>query len=164
MKPVRICFVCLGNICRSPTADAVMRHLVREAGLDAVITVDSAGTGDWHVGRPRDPRSGAVGARRGIPLSGVARQFSRADFERFDLVVAMDHANQRDLLRMAAGPDDAAKVVLLRAFEPGVVMDTIAPGVPDPYQGGPEGFEEVFDICLRACAGMLAHLRCPPGA
>lgn len=152
--PVRICFVCLGNICRSPTAEAVMRHLVKKAGLEARIEIESAGTGDWHVGEPPDERSAAVGARRGIALEGRAQQFTRRDFDRFDHVIAMDSSNLRNLERMA--PDDAAraKVRLLRSFEPGAKeLD-----VPDPYYGGVRGFENVFDIVERACAGLLEHL------
>lgn len=155
-RPIAISFVCMGNICRSPTAEAVMRHLVREAGLGQLVTVDSAGTGAWHVGEARDRRSRAVASRRGMPINGEARQFSRADFERFDLVVALDQDNQRDLQRLAPNPEARAKIHLLRSFEPGA-----APGseVPDPYYGGPEGFERVFDICLDACRGLLEHLR-----
>jgi protein-tyrosine phosphatase len=158
---VRICFVCLGNICRSPTAEAVMRHLVEEAGLDERIAIESAGTGDWHVGGARDRRSRAVGAARGIPLEGEAQQFTRADFERFDHVLAMDRANRDELLRLARDGRDRAKVRLLRSFEPGAPPDA---EVPDPYYGGPRGFEEVFDICERACRGLLAHLKREHGA
>jgi protein-tyrosine phosphatase len=158
---VRICFVCLGNICRSPTAEAVMRHLVEEAGLDGRIAIESAGTGDWHVGGARDRRSRAVGAARGIPLEGQAQQFTRADFERFDHVLAMDRANRDELLRLAGDGRDRAKVRLLRSFEPSAPPDA---EVPDPYYGGPRGFEEVFDICERACRGLLAHLKRDHGA
>jgi protein-tyrosine phosphatase len=152
---VRICFVCLGNICRSPTAEAVTRHLVKEAGAGDRIAVDSAGTGDWHVGGPRDRRSRAVGAARGIPLEGEARQFTRADFDRYQLVLAMDRSNRDELLRLARDDRDRAKVRLLRSFDPSAPPDA---EVPDPYYGGPGGFEEVFDICERACRGLLAHL------
>ena len=158
---VRICFVCLGNICRSPTAEAVMRHLVKQEGLAQRIEIDSAGTGDWHVGDPPDRRARAVGAARGIPLGGTARQFTAADFARYDHVIAMDGSNRDELLRMAAGPADRAKVRLLRSFDP-----SAPPGadVPDPYYGGPRGFDEVFDICERACRGLLEHLQRAHGA
>jgi protein-tyrosine phosphatase len=152
---VRICFVCLGNICRSPTAEAVMRHLVKQAGLEKKIAVDSAGTGDWHVGGARDKRSHAVGVARGIPLSGLARQFVAADFDDYDHVLAMDRSNRDELVRMARHATDRAKVALLRSFDPGAPPDA---EVPDPYYGGPRGFEEVFDICERACRGLLAQL------
>lgn len=160
MGVVRICFVCLGNICRSPTAEAVMRHLVTAEGLTEQIVVESAGTGDWHVGHPRDKRSRAAGDARGIPLTGVARQFVPGDFDRYTHVIAMDRANRDELLKMARGPQDRAKVALLRSF------DATAPAeaeVPDPYYGGAKGFDEVFDICDRACRGLLAQLRCEAG-
>jgi len=155
-KPIAVSFVCMGNICRSPTAEAVMRHLVKEAGLAHAIAVDSAGTGDWHVGEERDRRSRAVAARRGMPITGVARQFEPEDFARFDLVLALDEENLRDLRRMAASEEARAKIRMLREFD-----EDAPPGaeVPDPYYGGPEGFERVFDICLSACRGLLEHLR-----
>jgi protein-tyrosine phosphatase len=156
MGAVRICFVCLGNICRSPTAEAVMRHLVTAEGLDERIVVESAGTGDWHVGHPRDKRSRAVGEARGIPLSGVARQFVAADFDRYTHVIAMDRANRDELLKMARGPQDRGKVALLRAFDATAPADA---EVPDPYYGGARGFDDVFDICDRACRGLLAQLK-----
>jgi protein-tyrosine phosphatase len=158
---VRICFVCLGNICRSPTAEAVMRHLVAQEGLGERIQIDSAGTGDWHVGDPPDRRASAVGAKRGIPLSGTARQFTPADFARYDHVLAMDRSNRDELLKMAATPADRAKVRLLRSFDASAPPDA---DVPDPYYGGPRGFDEVFDICERACRGLLDHLRAAHGA
>ncbi|HVV52745.1 MAG TPA: low molecular weight protein-tyrosine-phosphatase, partial [Polyangia bacterium] len=144
------------NICRSPTAEAVMRHLVKQAGLERQIAIDSAGTGDWHVGDARDKRSRAVGETRGIPLSGVARQFVPADFDDYDHVLAMDRANRTELLRLARDDRDRAKVALLRSFDPEAPPDA---EVPDPYYGGPGGFDEVFDICERACRGLLAKLR-----
>jgi len=158
---VRICFVCLGNICRSPTAEAVMRHLVAQEGLSDRIQIDSAGTGDWHVGAPRDKRSRAVGQARGIPLTGTARQFTEDDFEQYDHVLAMDRSNRDDLLRMAPDLAARAKVRLLRSFDPGAPPDA---EVPDPYYGGPRGFDDVFDICERACRGLLDHLRTAHGA
>jgi protein-tyrosine phosphatase len=158
---VWICFVCLGNICRSPTAEAVMRHLVAEAGLGDRIRVDSAGTGDWHIGEPRDRRSQAVGRKRGIPLSGAARQFVAGDFDAYDHVIAMDKSNRAELLRMARNDADRAKVRLLRSFDPTAPADA---DVPDPYYGGPSGFDDVFDICERACRGLIEHLKRAHGA
>ena len=153
---VALSFVCAGNICRSPTAETVMRHLVKEAGLAHAIAVDSAGTGSWHVGEERDRRTRAVAARRGMPMSGEARQFSPGDFARFDLILALDDDNLRDLRRLAPGDEARAKIHLLREFD-----KDAPPGaeVPDPYYGGPEGFERVFDICLAACRGLLEHAR-----
>jgi protein-tyrosine phosphatase len=152
---IRICFVCLGNICRSPTAEAVMRALVAARGLEDRVSIESAGTGDWHVGHQRDKRSRAVGQARGTPLDGHARQFIARDFDRYDMVIAMDRSNRDELLRMAPDPEARAKVSMLRAFEPGAPPDA---DVPDPYYGGPRGFEEVFDICEAACRGLLGHL------
>jgi protein-tyrosine phosphatase len=153
---VRVCFVCLGNICRSPTAEAVMRHVVKQEGLEGSIAISSAGTGDWHVGGPRDQRSQAVGAARGIPLTGRARQFTSASFDGCDYALAMDRANRDELLRLARTDADRAKVRLLRSFDPEAPPDA---EVPDPYYGGPRGFEEVFDLCAAACRGLIAHLR-----
>jgi protein-tyrosine phosphatase len=158
---VRICFVCLGNICRSPTAEAVMRHLVDQEGLSERIAVESAGTGDWHVGDPPDRRAQAVGAARGIPLSGAARQFTAVDFARYEHVIAMDRSNRDDLLRMAATPAERAKVRLLRSFDASAPPEA---DVPDPYYGGARGFDEVFEICERACRGLLEHLQREHGA
>jgi protein-tyrosine phosphatase len=155
---VRISFVCLGNICRSPTAEAVMRHMVAAAGLQEAIAIDSAGTGDWHVGEPRDKRSAAVGQRRGMPLSGRARNFVAADFARFDHVLAMDRQNFENLRKLAPDAEARAKVALLRSFDPTVAASG-DDEVPDPYYGGPEGFDHVFDVCVAACTGLLAHLR-----
>jgi protein-tyrosine phosphatase len=152
----RLAFVCLGNICRSPTAEAIMRHIVKQEGLDGLVAIESAGTGDWHVGHPRDPRSSDVGKKRGIPLTGVARQFVPVDFARFDLVLAMDRRNRDDLLAMAPDAASRVKVHLLRDFDPAAGPDA---DVPDPYYGGPEGFDRVFEICEAACRGLLAHVR-----
>jgi protein-tyrosine phosphatase len=153
---VRVCFVCLGNICRSPTAEAVMKHLVRKAKLDRAIQIESAGTGDWHVGEPRDRRSQATGAARGVPLSGRAQHFTAAEFDRFDHVVAMDRSNLDNLLQMAPNDAARAKLSLLRSFDEKAPPDA---DVPDPYYGGARGFEQVFDICEAACAGLLSWLR-----
>jgi protein-tyrosine phosphatase len=153
---VRVCFVCLGNICRSPTAEGVMRAAVARAGLTDRVTLDSAGTGGWHVGELPDPRTRAAALRRGITLDHRARQFRRDDFARFDLVVAMDVTNRRALLAMA--PDEAAraKVVLLRSYDTAAAPDA---EVPDPYYGEHDGFEAVLDICEAACAGLLEDVR-----
>ena len=133
-----------------------MRHLVAAEGLDGEISIESAGTGDWHVGNARDHRSRAVGEARGIPLSGTAQQFTAADFARYDHVIAMDGSNRDELRRMARTPADRDKIRLLRSYDPSAPPDA---DVPDPYYGGPSGFEEVFDICERACKGLLAALR-----
>lgn len=154
---MRVLFVCLGNICRSPTAEAVMRGMVRDAGLEDRIVIDSAGTGSWHVGNPPDARSTAAAQRRGIVMEGAARTVAPADFDDWDLLVAMDRENQRELLRRA--PDDAAraKVKLLREYDPASV-ERGELEVPDPYYGGENGFDEVLDIVEAGCRGLLAEL------
>lgn len=150
---MRVLFVCLGNICRSPTAEAVMRGLVADAGLDGEIEVESAGTGDWHVGHPPDERSVAAASERGVELTGTARQVARGDFDEFDLVIAMDRANRDDLLRMARDESDRAKVRMLREFGDGEEAD-----VPDPYYGGDDGFAEVVEIVERNCKALLREI------
>jgi protein-tyrosine phosphatase len=154
---VRVCFVCLGNICRSPTAEAVMRHRVAEAGLSGAIQVESAGTGSWHVGDPPDARAAEEARVRGLVMDGRAQQFRAADFARFDLVLAMDEENAAHLRRIAPDADAAAKVRLLREFDPDAAGDDLS--VPDPYYGGPEGFSTVFGLVDAACRGLVEHLR-----
>jgi protein-tyrosine phosphatase len=152
----RLCFVCLGNICRSPTAEGLMAHLVEQAGLADRFEIDSAGTAAYHVGERPDRRTIATAKLHGVQLPSRARQFKREDFARFDLVLAMDTNNRDDLLRLAPSAEARAKVLLLRDFEPDAGPDA---SVPDPYYGEQEGFEEVFAICQRACTGLLATLR-----
>jgi len=156
---MRILFVCLGNICRSPTAEAVMRSLVTEAGLADEIEVESAGTGNWHAGEPPDPRATETAAERGVELVGSARQIDAADFENFDLLIAMDRANHAELLRMAPNADARDRVGLLREFDPEAPDADPAPGVPDPYFGGGDGFAEVIEIVDRCCASLLDSIR-----
>ncbi|MGB2712313.1 MAG: low molecular weight protein-tyrosine-phosphatase [Conexibacter sp.] len=154
----RLLFVCLGNICRSPTAEAMMAALVAEAGLAQQIELDSAGTGGWHVGSPPDERASAAAARRGIAMRGAARQVRAEDFERFDLLLAMDAENLRALRTLAPHAGAAAKVRLLREFDP-ASAGAASLDVPDPYYGGPDGFDRVLDLVEAACAGLLAELR-----
>jgi protein-tyrosine phosphatase len=151
---MRVLFVCLGNICRSPTAEGVMRHLVREQGLEDAVELDSAGTGSWHVGHPPDERSAGAARERGIEIDGRARQVDAADFEAFDLILAMDRSNHEELHALAPDADARERVRLLREYDP----EAVAAGdleVPDPYYGGPDGFEEVLDLVTRACEGLL---------
>jgi len=133
-----------------------MRRLLEEEQLTTEVEIDSAGTGDWHVGEPPDHRARAAGQRRGIALEGRARRVVAKDFEFFDYVVAMDRSNLNDLLRLA--PDDAgqAKVVLFRNYDPDSPRDA---DVPDPYYGEGDGFEAVIDVCEAACWGLLQHIR-----
>jgi protein-tyrosine phosphatase len=155
---VRLLFVCLGNICRSPTAEAVMRDLLRAEGLEDAVEVGSAGTGGWHVGEPPDARAVATAAARGVVIEGVGRQVAAADFDRADLLLAMDGANRDALLAVAPGPPERAKVRLLRSFDPEAVRAGEL-DVPDPYYGGAGGFEHVLDVVTAACRGLLADLR-----
>ncbi len=150
-----VAFVCLGNICRSPTAAAVMIQLVDAAGLADRIAVESAGTAGWHIGEGPDPRTAAAAARRGIPMRHVAQQFTAADFARFDLVLAMDHDNVEALHRIAPTDDARTRIHLLRDFDPASPADAV---VPDPYYGGPAGFEEVIDLTRAACEGLLRRI------
>jgi protein-tyrosine phosphatase len=155
---MRLLFVCMGNICRSPTAEAVMRAVVAREGLDGEVEIDSAGTGSWHVGNPPDRRSTAAARARGIVLDGAARQVTAADFEDYDLLLAADAENVADLRRLAPDAQAAEKIVLLRQFDP----EAVAAGdldVPDPYYGGPSGFEDVLDLVESACEGLLSSLR-----
>ena len=155
MKTTNILFVCLGNICRSPVAESIARRRLQERGVDGVI-VDSAGTGDWHVGQLPDPRARRHGASRGYVVDSRARQFDPdADFPAFDLIIAMDEQNFRDLAGMAATPADRAKIHSATSF---CRVFSHLPGVPDPYLGGPSGFELVMDILEDAVEGLLEHL------
>jgi protein-tyrosine phosphatase len=154
----RLLFICSGNICRSPTAEGVMRSLLAEAGLEDRVEVDSAGVGGWHAGDRADPRSREAAARRGVELTSIARQVTAADLDEFDLVLAADRRNQRDLLRLAgADPRRRERIRLLREFEPAAEPDDLE--VPDPYFGGPDGFDHVFDLVETACRGLLRELR-----
>lgn len=148
---MRILFVCLGNICRSPSAEAVMRGLLLSEDLDG-FEVDSAGTGDWHVGNPADPRAIAAAADRGVEITGAARQVRSSDFEEFDLVLAMDRSNLDDLLALDGA--DPAKVRLFRELAGEGDLD-----VPDPYYGAEDGFGEVLDILETGCQTILNDLR-----
>lgn len=132
-----------------------MHHLLERDGQAGAFHIDSAGTSAYHSGAPPDARSTAAAARRGIALTGRSRQLTAADFSRFDLLVAMDHANVRAMSRLASTPEDRAKIVLLRSFD---ARSPDRAEVPDPYYGGPDGFDVVLDICEAACEGLLAHV------
>jgi len=133
-----------------------MRRLVEAECLATKIEVDSAGTGDWHVGSPPDRRASAAGKRRGTELTGRARRVVREDFERFDYLIAMDSSNRSELLRLAPDAAGEAKVELLRNFDPSSPRDA---DVPDPYYGDGDGFETVLDICETSCRGLLRYIR-----
>jgi protein-tyrosine phosphatase len=152
-RKLKILFVCLGNICRSPTAEAVLRGELAAAGLDDRVTVESAGTGDWHAGEPPDARAVAAARRRGIAMDGqVARQVRRRDFAEFDLILAMDRQNLADLRRIAP-PGARARLALFLDYAPQLGLRD----VPDPYMVG--GFDEVVQIIAAAGRGLLAEVR-----
>ena len=152
-RPTRVLFVCLGNICRSPLGEALFRHHAEAAGLSERFEADSAGTAAYHVGEPPDPRSVETARRRGVPYTGRARRIERDDYYAFDHIVAMDRSNLADI--EARRPDDAtAKIHLLRTFDP----DSGGDDVPDPYYGGPDGFDDVHDIVDRSTRALLRHL------
>jgi len=155
MKPVtRVLFVCLGNICRSPSAEGVFRNLVREAGLAHCIRTDSCGTGHWHVGKAPDPRAQAAARRRGIDISDLrARQFRESDLDEFDFVLAMDRQNLADLYEVWQRRGGTEPELFLRYGS--VDLDE----VPDPYYGGEQGFEQVLDLIQDASQGLLDHIR-----
>jgi protein-tyrosine phosphatase len=153
----RVLFVCLGNICRSPAAEAAFQDLVNNAGLAGAFTIDSAGTGSWHIGEPADRRMRDAGERRGLTVSSIARQVTPADFERFDHVLAMDSDNLRTL-RALAPAAHAHKIQLFRDFDP----DAPGEDVPDPYYASAKGFEEVLDIVTRTGRAFLEAVRPNP--
>jgi len=151
---MRVLFVCLGNICRSPTAEGVFRHKLREAGLEDLIEVDSAGTGDWHVGKPPDSRTRRAAQLRGYDLSQLrGRQVSVADFTRFDLILAMDHSNLVHLQSLRPGNAATELDLFLRRHK--LALDE----VPDPYYGGEDGFEQVLDLIEQASDALLIELK-----
>lgn len=151
---MRVLFVCLGNICRSPTAEGVMRHQLQQAGLAAQVAVDSAGTAAWHIGKAPDPRTCAAAAQRGYRLHELrARQVEAEDFARFDLILAMDHDNLRELQRLR--PDSAGAELDLLLRRGGLAEHE----VPDPYYGGSDGFERVLDLVESACERLIEQIR-----
>ena len=152
---MNICFVCLGNIVRSPLAENMFRYVAEKKGVGDKYQVDSAGTSAYHVGEAPDSRMRKVARERGLTYSGSARQFQKEDFARFDLVVAMDKENRRALERLAGSPREENKIRLMREFDPQAQPDA---GVPDPYYGGMEGFHRVFDIVERSTRELLEAL------
>ena len=149
--PIKILFVCMGNICRSPAAEGVFIHRIRERGVDHLFEIDSAGTGGWHAGHPPDHRSMAEGRRRGIHLPSTARQVRTSDWSGFDLIICMDRENHANLLR-AGAPEE--KLRMLLEWHP----EETHGDVPDPYYGGDDGFVHMYDLIETACEQMLDHL------
>lgn len=151
---MKVLFVCLGNICRSPTAEGVMRGKLQAAGLERKVQLDSAGTADWHQGRAPDPRTQAAANRRGYDLSGLrGRAVVPEDFARFDLILAMDAQNLADLKQIKPAQARAELDLYLRRYQLPLSE------VPDPYYGGEEGFEQVLDLLEQASDGLLAELK-----
>ncbi|TVU55545.1 MAG: low molecular weight phosphotyrosine protein phosphatase [Arthrospira sp. PLM2.Bin9] len=147
----RLLFVCLGNICRSPSAENIMNHLIEEANLGDRIVCDSAGTSSYHIGSAPDSRMTMAAKKRGIVLKGSARQFTSEDFENFDLILAMDRDNYQQIMYLDQGKKYGDKVKLMCDF----CRHHNLKEVPDPYYGGPEGFNQVIDLLLDACEGLL---------
>lgn len=153
-RPIRVLFVCLGNICRSPLAESIFRHIVRREGVEDRFEIDSAGTSGYHIGDAPDARTVETARNRGVHVSGSARQLTVDDLEQFDYVIVMDASNLSTVKRLAAGAGVSAKVHLLREWDPkGRDRD-----VPDPYYGGDRGFDDVQDIVERSCERLLEHL------
>ena len=153
-NPFKICFVCLGNICRSPTAEGVFQHLVNEQGLQSFFYIASAGTSAYHLGAPANSKSQWVANQQGIQLHSKARRFEKADLEEFDLILAMDHENLKNIQQLNGNPGYSEKIQLLREFDP--QPDDKA--VPDPYYGGMQGFQNVFDVIMRSSKALLDEL------
>lgn len=154
-KKHSILFVCLGNICRSPAAEGIMRHIVEGDGRSGDFFIDSAGIGNWHVGQLPDSRMRRHGAAHGYRFDSRARQFSRDDFERFDTIVAMDDDNRRQLLSMARSDNERKRVVNMADF---FSHHDNQPDVPDPYYGGDSDFELVIELLEDACQGLYEQL------
>lgn len=152
--PYKILFVCLGNICRSPAAENIMNHLIAEANLKEQIICDSAGTCSYHIGAPPDPRMIAAAKARGMTFVGKARQFQKTDFEKFDLILAMDWENYRDILSLDREGKYKHKVKMMCDF----CTKYEDKEVPDPYYGGAEGFNYVIDLLMDACHGLLQYI------
>ncbi|HSF25992.1 MAG TPA: low molecular weight protein-tyrosine-phosphatase [Actinomycetes bacterium] len=154
---LHVCFVCTGNICRSPMAEHILRHRLEQEGLGGAVIVDSAGLGGWHAGEPADPRTVSALTAHGYPSEHVARQWQPDWFADRDLVIALDGEHARELRLGAPDGEAADKVVLLREFDPGATDDDL--DIPDPYYGGSRGFDDVLAMIETAVDGLLEHLR-----
>ena len=152
--PFKICFVCLGNICRSPTAEGIFQHLVNNRGLQQYFYIDSAGTSAYHIGEKANSKSRKVAADHGVDLKSRARRFEKKDLDEFDMILAMDHEDMRNIKEIDLDKKYPDKIFLMRDFDP-------EPGngaVPDPYYGGIDGFQQVYDVILRSCKALLDKL------
>lgn len=155
MKKYRVLFVCLGNICRSPAAEGIFKKLIKDQGLSNQITVDSAGTAGYHNGELPDPRMRQHGARRGYDFDSYSRMFIEEDYDRFDIILAMDDNNYRNILRLSPDVESQKKVHRMVDFSRKYGHDH----VPDPYYSGAEGFELVLNLLEDACAGLLDKIK-----
>lgn len=153
-NPFKILFVCLGNICRSPTAEGIFQHLVNKRGLQPYFYIDSAGTSAWHIGEPANSKSRQTAEKHGVKLNSRGRKFNFDDLEEFDLILAMDQENLQNIRQPDSQNRFSEKVKLMREYDPN-------PGdheVPDPYYGGMDGFQNVFDVLRRSCENLLDEL------
>ena len=155
-RKLSVCFVCLGNICRSPTAEGVFAKLVTDAGLRGIVKVDSAGIGAWHRGERADKRARTIAGQRGYDLNSVSRQITEEDFRSFDMFVAMDKSNIAELEALMLVPLFKAKISLLRNYDP---RSPEGAEVPDPYYGSAADFEHMFSLVESACRGLFEHVR-----
>jgi protein-tyrosine phosphatase len=153
-RKIRVLFVCLGNICRSPLAEAIFKEKISQKGLDHVFEADSCGTSNYHIGGPPDPRTLANALKNGIRIDHCGRQLAEEDLENFDFVLAMDNSNLRNILRLSNAGQHSKKISLMRDFDP------LAKGheVPDPYFGGEQGFQEVYEILDRSIENFIHHV------
>lgn len=156
-NPYKIVFVCLGNICRSPTAEGVFLHLVKKRGFELYFEIDSAGTSGFHIGEKADARSRETAEKHGVELPSLSRKFEVFDLDYYDLIVPMDHKNYSDIRYIATTNEQIHKVMLLRKMDAEVVASHY--DVPDPYYGGPAGFEAVFQMVKRSCENLLDELQ-----
>lgn len=153
---IRVLFVCLGNICRSPLAEAIFNQLIREEGLEEQIACDSAGTGDWHVGEPPDPRTQEVARRYDVPIHHHGQQFDPVTAATFQYVIAMDRQNRADMEAQIPSLDAVSyQLFLMREFDD----DPGSQDVPDPYWGGEQGFDDMYHLLRRCCVNLLTHLK-----
>lgn len=153
-NPFKLCFVCLGNICRSPTAEGVFQHLVNERGLELYFEIDSAGTSAYHIGEGANSKSQQIANQHGVKLHSKARRFEQFDLGYFDLIIAMDNENLSNIRQLDSKSEHGNKIMLLREFDPKPENKE----VPDPYYGGVQGFKNVFDIVKRSCENLLDEL------